>query len=211
MTRALSSFNEVCSSNRVFTTLSLRRRCSLVVLALLLSMSVTPTSSSAVTYWNIGDARGDARPAIDVERTFLSVAETGRFNVRIEGVEFVQERLNFARVYFDTWKENAGPEFRVSWWLPNDGDGKSGVRLDSIDTWSGKGMTRPCDGIRRSVDYALDVVRFSVPRSCLGRPTKVRWAVMTGRITEYYDDGWMSGYWDFVPREKAFIDGFWVG
>lgn len=181
-----------------------------IIAALLLTVGVGPANSS-VNYWNIYDGPRDARSGLDIRQTFLSVGEPGRINVRLEGYEFVRERINTAAVYFDTRKANAGPEFRVRWLLPDDGDSRSGVRMAQLDTWMQRGRTVSCSGIRRSIDYARDIIRFSVPRACLGRPEKVRWAVDTGRVTEYHSDGSLYGYWDFVPRRFGFVDGFWVG
>lgn len=50
-----------------------------------------------------------------------------------------------------------------------------------------------CRGLRHSVDYARDVVRFTVPRSCLGRPKTVQFQAFavageTSTETFFIDD-----------------------
>ena len=54
-------------------------------------------------------------------------------------------------------------------------------------------------------------MNFEIPRKCVGRPTKVRWNVYTGRVTKYKASGTMHGYWDDVPGKYRFVRNFWVG
>lgn len=191
---------------------------AVAVVAAVLVMSFVAATAAPVApaverarYWNIYDGPRDARRPIDIKVTYLSARRPGLLVVTIQGYEFLRTSLNVAAANVDTRRANAGPEYRVQWLLPRDADGHAGIRLARIDTWDQRGRTIRCGRLGSSVDYGRDVVRLSIPRSCLGKPDKVRWNVYTGKVLEYLAHGKIRGYFDDVPGRKRFITGFWVG
>lgn len=54
----------------------------------------------------------------------------------------------------------------------------------------------PCAGLRHRFDYANDVVTWTIPRSCIGRPRWVRVGIGAARGSESYfiDDAFRRGF-----------------
>jgi hypothetical protein len=111
-------------------------------------------------------------------------ARTGKFRIG-----------SYFTVYLDTDPRDPGPEYR------NDIYPNSEVSpLKKVEKFGQKGKTKRCDGLRATADvYGPREVTLTVPRSCLGRPAKVRVAVRG-----YYDVkgpnviDWAPGYREFT-------------
>lgn len=162
--------------------------------------SAAPTAGK----WSYRDGAGAAKKVVNVKSTSLDTFQKGRYRVRIYGQEFVRNKTDMARVYFDTRKRNAGPEFRLSWYLGrNPADPVGTVRFTKSDTWDDRGRSRSCAGIRKQVDYRKDVITLSIPRKCLGRPNQVRWAGLVMKVNSI-EGSTIYGPWDFFPAKFRF-------
>lgn len=188
-------------------------RKTLVVLATVLIVLATliPTSANGAKppkFWNIYDGR-DSRFGIDMQVSYLAIWHRGYYTVRFKGYEYLRKRLNVAAVYLDTRRQNRGPEYRVQWGLPKDRDGHAWKVVRRVDSFRSSGHKVACHRLKTTVNYRRDVVRFKIPRSCLARPSKVRWTGYTLDVTRYRKHV-MRGYGDWLHNGR-FISRFWVG
>jgi hypothetical protein len=175
------------------------------------SATAAPGDDPSVKYWNIYDGpHGDSRHGIDIKQTFLSIRTPHYFVVTIHGYEFTRARLTAAEVFFDSNKKNPGPEYKFTQLFTADHDGHSGKWAAKMDTWRDVLHSVSCPKWRTTVNYASDVIRFEIPRRCLGDPAQVRWNVVTWNATTYHPDGGWYGYYDATWKWQAFIPGFWV-
>lgn len=162
--------------------------------------------------WTIDDPdRDGGHRTVEVEKASLHARAPGRIGLRIHGREFVEDRTDYLRLWFDARQRNTGPEYRFTWYLgrnPSD-QPKGAMGLTRIDTWGGAGRLISCPGIRRNVDYRLDRLWVSIPRRCLGYPRAVRWSGMVGLITSV-KNGYLYGRWDWFPGKHRF-ERRWVG
>ena len=185
----------------------LARLVAVLVVVSLLSLLAGPAQAAGL--WRIHDSRGDARPAVDIKKTTLDTRPRGYYRVRIYGYEFLRTRLNEVEVYFDARSVNAGPEWALSWGLPNDGVDENGdgndyrAGLRRVDTWRDAGTTVRCAGIRLGVNLKLDKVTIKIPRRCMGNPGRIRWNVEARRITRMTDARYWY-YYDASPRHYRF-------
>jgi hypothetical protein len=75
--------------------------------------------------------------------------------------------------WLDTDGHNAGPEYKAEVWPNSDG-----IALLRVGSFSSAGTAVDCDGFRATADvWGPEEVSIRVPRSCIGKPAKVRVAV----------------------------------
>lgn len=188
------------------------RRTAAVVIALVVAASVLAPASAHASkppkFWNIYDGR-DSRFGIDIQVSYLAIWHRGYFTVRLKGYEFLRKRLNVATVYLDTRRRNRGAEYRVQWGLPRDRDGQRWKAVSRIDSIHSHGRKVRCPRLKTHVNYGRDVVRMKIPRSCVGRPSKVRWTGYTLDVKRYRKHV-MYGRADELNGGR-FIPRFWVG
>ena len=99
--------------------------------------------------------------------------------------------------WFDTNPGNPGPEYKVEVYPNSDG-----ISLYRVDTFSSHGSVRSCDVAATADAFGSDHVTVKVPRSCLGKPAKVRVA-----LRAYYDVPGPNVV-DWAPGTKKFFG--WV-
>jgi hypothetical protein len=186
-----------------------RMRGALLAAATSLLLLASPAASAVSGSWSYDDRSDSARKVINVRTTSLDTHQKRRYRVQVRGQEFVKNKTDLVRVYFDTRKHNAGPEYRVTWYLGRNPANPVGTTtLTRSDTWDDRGRSRACAGIRKHVIYRSDVITLSVPRRCLGRPSAVRWSGLTMKITRATQHQ-IFGYQDFFPAKFRFRDD-WV-
>lgn len=105
---------------------------------------------------------------------------------------------SYFTVYLDTDPKNPGPEYR------NDIYPNSEVSpLKRVEKFGNKGKTVACDGLTAKADaFGPKKVTLKVPRSCVGKPSKVRVSVRG-----YYDVKGPNVV-DWAPGKKKFTG--WV-
>lgn len=120
-------------------------------------------------------------------KTVKITAKTGSFRLG-----------SYFTVYLDTDRDNPGPEYR------NDIYPNSEVSpLKRVEKFGAKGYPVKCDGLRATADvYGPKEVSLTVPRSCVGKPSKVRVSVRG-----YYDVKGPNVV-DWIPGKKKFTG--WV-
>lgn len=98
---------------------------------------------------------------------------------------------SYFTVYLDTDPADPGPEYRNDIY-PN----SEVMPLKRVERFGQQGRTVRCDGLRARADaYGPEEVALIVPRSCVGRPAKVRVSV--------------RGYFDVKgPNVKDWAPGF---
>lgn len=80
--------------------------------------------------------------------------------------------------WLDTRASNAGPEYKMEVYPNSDG-----LAVLRVGNFSDKGRAVRCPGFRATADvFGPEVVTITVPRSCIGNPSRVRVAVRA-----YYD------------------------
>lgn len=200
--------------------ISSKSRRLLVAVTCLMTINLLAASAHAAGAWSVSDDRRDAKSGIDIKRTTLDTHLRGFIRVRIFGFEFVKKRINTANAYFDTVRENAGPEFLIEWGLPDDGvwddpddpiyDGNDRhAKLLSVDTWTPtEAEVVPCKRIRLAINYETDIITIAIPKRCLGNPSELRWNAETRKVTETHADGSYRYYYDGAPEH--FRLGPWV-
>lgn len=100
--------------------------------------------------------------------------------------------------WLDTQPKNAGPEYKIGVVANSDAFG-----LVRVGGFGQRGTPVACDGLRATADqFAPERVAVSVPRSCLGKPGKVRVAVRA----RYHEDG--PDVVDWAPAKRKFFG--WV-
>ena len=86
--------------------------------------------------------------------------------------------------------------------------------VNAMDTWKGRaelakdrtGEPISCDGLSRAIDYDLNTVELSIPRSCLGNPA---WVELNSVNIGYDEvDGTFHNYLDNVLRAGHSYDGW---
>lgn len=166
------------------------------VLALLI------TTFALVTTWQPAGAATlrftdpvDSRYAPDLRR--ITVVHKRRLTVIAHHSGTPMSQYTLIRYWIDSRPRNPGPEFFVMV-IPN----SDGLTLRRSETWKQeRGNVVRCPGLRAHADYlANDALRLSVPRRCLGNPSRVRVAI---RVEERYADrnfsDWAAGRHRFMP------------
>lgn len=137
-------------------------------------------------------AQAHTRSFTDPKPNLTKVTVThGSKNVKVTAKTGTFRIGSYFTVYLDTDPSNPGPEYR------NDIYPNSEVSpLKRVERFGQQGTTKRCDGLRASADvYGPKKVSVTVPRSCVGKPNKVRVAVRG-----YYDVkgpnviDWAPGY-----------------
>ena len=103
-----------------------------------------------------------------------------------------------ARVRFDDLRPT-GKRLRV-WVNLQDGRGRTnyvgveavpGERGGTAWLMGNRGQDRPCR-VRHRIDYARDVVRVSLPRTCLGSPRGLRFGLLTEHVRRTWRYAWLD-------------------
>lgn len=179
------------------------------VVSLLVAALAAPASAAPQDRWSYSDNSDNAKKVIDVRSTVLDTKQKGRYRVTVRGREFIKDRTDIVRVWFDTRRGNAGPEYRVTWYLGrNPAEPTGRTYWTKSDSWNDNGRRKQCSGIRKYVNYRTDVIKVSLPKKCLKTPRAVRWSGMVGQVTDTRGDS-IYGYWDHFPAKYRFKSN-WV-
>lgn len=151
------------------------------------------------------DDRGDAARQLDVTQMVGYPHYRGRLVVQLYGPRLqVGRRLNGAFVTIDS-RGNRRPDFRVSFYLPRDGDGARGLGIARVRRWQVEGRKFRCRGLTAKFRDESSLVEVQVPRRCIGKPRRVR---INGELWNFtrYDDRGRPVYGDFdaVPARYRF-------
>jgi hypothetical protein len=186
---------------------------ALGLLAPVATAGATNTSAAAADpalVWGYDDRAGYSHRAVDVVHTQLDLNVKGHYRIRIYGRDFVKNLTDLARILFDTDPADAGPEYRLSWYL-----GRNPYRptqhtvLLRVETWKfGSSSKVLCPGMRHQVNYARDVITLLVARSCLEDPEQFRWAGLVAKVVRAKQHRFW-GHFDYFPAETRFPQG-WV-
>lgn len=190
------------------------RRLLVLVMAALLTAAATvgPASAGDMPTHSHQDPRNDAQFGINLERTTLwARTRPGYVVAQLDGFEFTRNRLNGAVLFLDTRSSNAGPEYRIWWDAPNDGDGLAGKSVSRVDTWSGPGRHARCPELKVRYSLAHDFIAYLIPRRCIKTQGKIRYSTQTWNFTRYDNDGYPTwGYYDAAPSRTRMF-GPWIG
>ncbi|WP_067441818.1 hypothetical protein [Nocardioides jensenii] len=97
-----------------------------------------------------------------------------------------------ATIYLDTKPARTGPEFALFTGLEDGTD----YQLMRMRNWRPFGEPKACDHTV-GLNYTADTARFSVARSCIGLPAKVRVGV---RMVDHHDGSHVITDWMTGPR-----------
>jgi hypothetical protein len=159
--------------------------------------------------WEYDDDRGDAPRAVDVVSTSLDIPRRGKYRVLIQGRAFHENKTDMVNLYFDTAKDNAGPEYSYIWHISDSPAGTVGKNtLYQVDGWEVPGTKYECK-VGHSVDYKTDILKIVMPKECLGNPTAVRWAGYVGQILRREGTTIYGKFDDFPERRK--FPHIWAG
>jgi len=161
--------------------------------AVALTLSAGPAAAERMT---VADRRGDV----------LRVEEGATSGLPAPGSTFDVWRSTFAhtrdrvvvRVLFDDLRPT-GKRLQV-WVNLQDGRGRThhvgvagvpGNRGGTAWLMGDRGQDRPCR-IRHRIDYGRDVVRVSLPRTCLGSPRVLRFGLLTEHVRRTWRYAWLD-------------------
>lgn len=158
--------------------------------------SVLATAPAAADRLAVADRRGDVlkveegatsgEPApgstFDVWRsTFAHTADRVAVRVRLDDLRPTGRRL---QVWVNL-RDGRGRTSHVGVEaVPGDRGGRAWLMGD-------RGQDRPCR-VRHRIDYDRDVVRVSLPRSCLGSPRVLRFGLLTEHVRETWRYAWLD-------------------
>jgi hypothetical protein len=151
------------------------------------------------------DEQGDAAEQFDLTQMVGYPRYRGRLVVQLYGPALrVGRRLNGAFVYIDD-RGDGRPDYRVSYYLPRDGDGADGLGIARLRGWRSEGDRFGCRGLSARFRAAATLVELHVPRSCLGSPRRVRINGELWNFTRYDRRGRpVFGTFDAVPDQFTF-------
>ena len=174
----------------------------LAVSALVAALSAGPAAAATAT---VPDPTGDSGDgvdlvALDVRHAAPAAPHRLVLRARHTGLpDFDSGVFTTVTFWIDVDRADHGPEF-VADIIPNAG----GMRLLRVEGWNrGDRQVQPCPGMRARADVFTDgPVKLSVPRSCLGDPTRVRGAVKAVGETpreEVVGRDWVGGRRHWSP------------
>jgi hypothetical protein len=158
-----------------------------------LTLSAGPAAAERVT---VADRRGDVLK-VEEGATSGEPAPGSTFDVWRSTFAHTPERV-VARVRFDDLRPT-GKRLRV-WVNLRDGRGRThhvgveavpGDRSGTAWLMGDRGRDLPCR-VRHRIDYADDVVRVSLPRTCLGSPRVLRFGVLTEHVRRTWRYAWLD-------------------
>lgn len=184
---------------------------SLVLSALLVIVGPAPHAAAATQkVWSYSDPTRDHSPAVDVTETRLDTKTRGNYRIRVFGSEFIKNKTDMVRLFFDTDPNDNGPDYSYTWYFGKNPAQPIGTSfLAKGDSWGLEGAVGVrCPRIKRAINYRTDLLAVTIPRSCLSRPSEIRWAGFIGRIDRADEDS-LYGEFDDFPRQNSF-PGQWV-
>ena len=193
--------------------------CSMVAaLGLLGSVTAAPAVSESAnrdpaSVWSYDDAARDQRPTVDVLSTELDLDIKGYYRIRVHGRDFIKNKTDFLRLFFDTDRADNGPEFRFGWYMGrNPGRPVGQTHLKRVDGWETPNTPQHfCTKMGHQVNYAKDVLTALIPRHCLGHPDQLRWSGFVASVTSWNPEtARITGYFDYFPAHNDF-PALWVG
>ncbi|UYM07221.1 hypothetical protein [Solicola gregarius] len=121
------------------------------------------------------DRAGDVRGSIDITRVRVdnSTHQRNAVAVRVKQRGFAYG--NYVYVYIDSNRKRRGPEFRFSGYYASE------YFLHRMKSWTDAGRKVRCKRPYSLKMGGHGVTRVSVHRACIGKPGRIRVAVMTGR------------------------------
>ena len=171
-----------------------------VTIGLAWSLPATAVAANDPEPASIHDGRGDGR-GIDIKRTTIQAATQSRIEVDTLLYSFGKDKLNASEVWLDTNNKNAGPEFRVLSFRAHDGDPLKGTKLLKVTNFRDGGKEKDCAGLKVSYLVKDNLIKTLVPRSCVGRPDKVRYNAITWDFRKYVGGSPVSGFSDYSPKK----------
>lgn len=158
-----------------------------------LSLAAGPATADRVT---VVDRRGDV---LKVEEGATSgvPAPDSTFDVWRSTFAHTTDRV-VVRVLFDDLRRT-GKRLQV-WVNLQDGRGRTnhvgveagpGERSGTAWLMGNRGQDRPCR-VRHRIDYARDVVRVSLPRTCVGSPRVLRFGLLTEHVRRTWRYAWLD-------------------
>lgn len=153
-----------------------------------------------------GPAQAERTAVADRRGDVLKVEEGATSGEPAPGSTFDVWRSTFAhttdrvvvRVRFDDLRRT-GKRLQV-WVNLQDGRGRTnhigiegtpGNRSGTAWLMGDRGQDRPCR-IRHRIDYGRDVVRVSLPRTCVGSPRVLRFGVLTEHVRRTWRYAWLD-------------------
>ena len=139
------------------------------------------------------DRAGDTGNAADITTVKVANGSGDGHRVAVRA-DVGQLRIgDYYTFWFDTVSSNPGPEYKVVVYPNSDGIG-----LQRLNEFGEQGTAVRCDGLRATADaFAEDVVRVSVPRSCMNYPGAVRVSLRA----RFLDDGHRIVDWARAERQ----------
>jgi hypothetical protein len=162
--------------------------------------------------WSYDDKPGDWRPEVDVLRTELDIKVQGYYRVWVWGDDFIKNKTDMVRIWFDTDTGRDSPDFSFQWIMGRNPARPVGhTHIRRIDGWRSADHPRlRCPGMKHQVNYARDVITVMVPRNCLGDHNELRWAGQVAWINRYDESSdRIYGPWDLFPGFLSFPP-WWV-
>lgn len=170
-------------------------RCVAVLGAAVLGLTLAagPAAAERVT---VADRRGDVLK-VEEGATSGEPAPGSTFDVWRSTFAHTRDRV-VARVRFDDLRRT-GKRLQV-WVNLQDGRGREhyvgvegvpGNRSGTAWLMGERGQDRPCR-IRHRIDYGRDLVRVSLPRTCLGSPRVLRFGVLSEHVRRTWRYAWLD-------------------
>ena len=163
--------------------------------------------------WSYDDPPRDDRQTVDALRTQLDLNTEDYYRIRVYGRDFIKNKTDLLRLWFDTDRADAGPEYRFGWYMGRSPGRPVGqTHLKRVEDWESPNTPQhSCPDMRHQVSYARDVLTVLIPRGCLRQPDQLRWsgyvAWVTARDPETHQ---IDGHFDYFPTYHRF-PGFWAG
>ena len=169
--------------------------------------AVASVEADSALVWGYDDPPRDGRKTVDVLRTQLDMNVDGHYRIRVYGRDFIKNKTDIVRIYFDTDRSDWGPEFRLSWYFGRNPARPAGhMSLRTIEYWDQRVDSKtPCPGMKHQVNYARDVITVVIARRCVGYPKALRWAGFVAWIYDYDADAHsFHSHQDQFPASRVF-------
>jgi hypothetical protein len=166
----------------------------MLVVAALASASValaTPAQAESIV---VKDARGDMGHKADVLR--VRVANEQRVRVKVTHDNLTRRGNKAATIFVDTDRSRRGPEFGFVAGIFEGSD----YQLVRMRNWKPRSRPLSCP-ISLKLDYSADTSYFTMRRSCLDRPGRVRVAVKVSAeraMSGEFAHDWLTGRRQFT-------------
>jgi hypothetical protein len=165
--------------------------------------------------WSYSDSAYSGGTRVNnVDSTTLDIKVKGYYRIRVYGPDFVKNKTDLLRLFFDTEFPNTGPEYRFTWYLGRTPTPRhvGYTSLRRVEGWQTPNVPKQtCPGMQHHVSFAKDVMTALIPRSCIGHPKQLRWAGYVATVRRYDPETLLiDGPADYFPWYNGFPN-FWAG